>query len=46
MSENFYANSRLYNNRADRIERNKEWDTMKTTIDWDNSYYHSVKMSE
>ena len=46
MSENFYANSRLYNNRADRIERNKEWDTMKTTIDWDKSYYHSVKMSE
>ena len=46
MSENFYANSRLYNNRADRIERNKEWDTMKTTIDWKNSYYHSVKMSE
>ena len=46
MSENYYANSRLYNNRADRIERNKEWDTMKTTIDWGNSYYHSVKMSE
>ena len=46
MSENYYANSRLYNNRADRIERNKEWDTMKTTIDWSNSYYHSVKLSE
>ena len=46
MSENFYANSRLYNNRADRIKRNIEWDTMKTSIDWDKSYYHHVKMSE
>lgn len=46
MSENYYANGRLYNNRADRIERNIEWDTMKRTIDWDNSYHHHVKMSE
>ena len=46
MSENFYANSRLYNNRADRIKRNIELDTMKTSIDWDKSYYHHVKMSE
>jgi hypothetical protein len=46
MSENYYANGRLYNNRADRIERNIEWDTMKKSIDWDNSYHHHVKMSE
>lgn len=46
MSENYYANGRLYNNRADRIERNIEWDTMKTSIDWDKSYHHHVKMSE
>ena len=46
MSENYYANGRLYNNRADRIERNIEWDTMKKSIDWDNSYHHHVKMNE
>ena len=46
MSENYYANGRLYNNRADRIERNKKWDTMKTTINWGESYHHHVRMSE
>lgn len=48
MSENYYANGRLYNNRADRIERNIEWDTMKTSINWDTekTYHHHVKMSE
>ena len=46
MSENYYANGRLYNNRADRIERNKKWDTMETTINWAESYHHHVKMSE
>ena len=46
MSENYYANGRLYNNRADRIERDKKWDTMETTINWAESYHHHVKMSE
>ena len=46
MSENYYANGRLYNNRADRIERDKKWDTMKTTINWEKSYHHHVRMSE
>lgn len=46
MSFNYYTNGRLYDNRADRVDRNKEWDTMKTSIDWDKSYYHHVKMSE
>lgn len=46
MSENYYANGRLYNNRADRIERDKKWDTMETTINWKESYHHHVKMSE
>lgn len=46
MSFNYYTNGRLYDNRADRVDRNKEWDTMKTSIDWKKSYYHHVKMSE
>ena len=46
MSENYYANGRLYNNRADRIERDKKWDTMETTINWEKSYHHHVRMSE
>lgn len=48
MSFNYYANGRLYDNRADRVERKgtNNWDTMDMgQVDFENSYFHDVKMS-
>lgn len=53
MSFNYYANGRLYDNRADRVERElnkgRNWDTMGAVghdkIDFDSSYFHNVKMN-
>lgn len=49
MSFNYYANTRLYDNRADRVEykgdyNGRNWDTNQADVDWDNSYTHHVKM--
>ena len=51
MSFNYYANGRLYDNRADRVEREKtQWDTMGAMghhkVDFDESYFHSVQMAK
>lgn len=51
MSFNFYANGRLYDNRADRVEReNTQWDTMGAMghdkVDFNKSYFHDVKMAK
>ena len=51
MSFNYYANGRLYDNRADRVEREKtHWDTMGAMghdkVDFDESYFHSVQMAK
>lgn len=47
LSFNYYANGRLYDNRADRVEYKTGKDTMKKEgIDFENSYFHKVKMSE
>lgn len=49
MTQNFYANGRLYDNRADRIERKgtNNWDTMDMSeVDFKNSYFHNVKMKQ
>ena len=51
MSFNYYANGRLYDNRADRIKReNTDWETMGAmghdTIEFNNSYFHDVKMAK
>ena len=51
MSFNYYANGRLYDNRADRIKReNTNWETMGAMghdkIEFDKSYFHDVKMAK
>ena len=51
MSFNYYANGRLYDNRADRVEREEtKWDTMGAMghdkVDFDTSYFHKVQMSK
>ena len=51
MSFNYYANGRLYDNRADRVEREKtNWETMGAVghdkINFDESYFHHVKMNK
>ena len=51
MSFNYYANGRLYDNRADRIKReNTNWETMGAmghdNIEFDTSYFHDVKMAK
>ena len=51
MSFNYYANGRLYDNRADRVEREKtQWDTMGAMghhkVDFDESYFHKVQMAK
>lgn len=54
MSFNYYANGRLYDNRADRVERQldkgKNWDTMgamgNDKVDFDSSYFHHVRMAK
>ena len=51
MSFNYYANGRLYDNRADRVEREKtQWDTMGAMghdkVDFDKSYFHHVQMAK
>ena len=54
MSFNYYANGRLYDNRADRVERQldkgKNWDTMgamgNDKVDFDTSYFHHVEMAK
>ena len=54
MSFNYYANGRLYDNRADRVERElekgKNWDTMGAMghdkVDFDSSYFHKVQMAK
>ena len=54
MSFNYYANGRLYDNRADRVERQldkgKNWDTMgamgNDKVDFDASYFHHVQMAK
>jgi len=44
MSFNYYANGRLYDNRADRVEYEKRnYETNQADINWDNSYFHHVK---
>ena len=42
LSHNYYANGRLYDNRADRNQyQGKRWDTMKNgKIDFEKSYFH------
>lgn len=48
LSFNYYANTRLYDNRADRVEyknRGKDWETMKNgDIDFDNSVFYDTPM--
>ena len=51
MSMNYYANGRLYDNRADRVEREKvQWDTMGAMghdkVDFDKSYFHHVPLAK
>lgn len=51
MSFNFYANGRLYDNRSDRVEREKtQWDTMGAMghdkVDFGSSYFHHVQMAK
>lgn len=51
MSSNYYANGRLYDNRADRVEREStNWETMgamgNDKINFEDSYFHEVKMSK
>lgn len=51
MSFNYYANGRLYDNRADRIKReDTNWETMGAMghdkIEFDKSYFHDVKMAK
>ncbi len=51
MSFNYYANGRLYDNRADRVEREKtNWETMGAMghdkVQFDESYFHNVKMAK
>lgn len=43
MSFNYYANTRLYDNRADRIEVKYDSKTGKASIDNDASYAHTVE---
>lgn len=49
MAFNYYANGRLYDNRADRVERKgtNNWDTMDMSeVDFEKSYFHDVKMKK
>ena len=49
MAFNYYANGRLYDNRADRVERKgtNNWDTMDMSdVDFEKSYFHNVKMKK
>lgn len=51
MSFNYYANGRLYDNRADRVEyrdksNNETWETMQRDINWTDSYFYHAKMSK
>ena len=50
-SFNYYANGRLYDNRADRVEyENTNWETMggnkNNKIDFKNSYFYEVAESK
>lgn len=50
MSFNYYANGRLYDNRADRIKReDTNWETMgamgNDKVKFDSSYFHHVRMA-
>jgi len=49
LSHNYFANTRLYDNRADRVKykETNNWDTMKKgNIDFESSYFHHTKMSD
>ena len=51
MSFNYYANGRLYDNRADRVERqDTDWQTMgamgNDKVNFDSSYFHHVRMAD
>lgn len=49
MAHNFYANGRLYDNRADRVERlgTGNWDTMDMgEVDFRESHFHHVQVKK